>query len=90
MKTGKGCESVASMKRRAEGERVSAMLRRRGKGKHCPQHPRRASTLGVLWADGRAVWFPCNRQCFAAWKRKVDAGWPRAEVVRVVDLLRVR
>lgn len=63
------------------------MLQERGKGRNCPRHKSRPSRLGVLWADGRAMWFPCGVACFEAWRRENDKKWPKTEVVMVVDLL---
>lgn len=71
---------------RSRRERIYSMLREKGAGHHCPRHKRRASMLGVLWADGRAVWFPCSIKCFELWRRENDRKWPKTEVVAVVEL----
>lgn len=63
---------------------VGQMLRERGAHKNCHRHKKLAK-LGVLWADGRAVAFFCNKKCFAAWK-KSQGEW--AEVVQVTPINR--
>jgi hypothetical protein len=47
-----------------------AMLRKRGAGQRCYSHPKRVSRLGILWADGRAIWFSCGQACLNAWKKR--------------------
>lgn len=62
------------------------MLRERGAGKKCHRHKGRLAKLGVLWADGRAVAFLCDRKCFLDWEAS-QAQW--AEVVQVVPINQV-
>jgi hypothetical protein len=47
-----------------------AMLRKRGAGKRCYSHPKRVARLGILWADGRAIWFSCGQPCLDAWAKR--------------------
>lgn len=58
-------------------------LIQRGMGRYCPRHKSRRSRLGVLWADGRGCWFPCNRQCLKAWEKEQGR---KALVVLVADI----
>ena len=46
------------------------MLRKRGAGKRCDNHHKRVARLGVLWADGRAIWFSCSQPCLDAWQKR--------------------
>lgn len=54
-----------------------------GIGRYCLRHPRRPSRLGVIWADGRAKFFPCSRQCLKAWEKEIGR---LACVVLVADI----
>lgn len=62
---------------------IDEMLRSRGAGKKCQRHPRRLVTLGIIWADGRAYTFACNRECYLNWEEK-QGKW--ACVVRVIPI----
>jgi hypothetical protein len=62
---------------------ATAMLRKRGAGQRCYSHPRRLARVGILWADGRAMWFSCGKLCIKAWEKRTGK---MACVVLVVDL----
>jgi hypothetical protein len=64
-------------------ESLDAMLRQRGRNRKCQTHPKRPVTLGVVWADGRAITFKCGLRCLEAWKKTVGR---MACVVRVIEL----
>jgi len=63
---------------------VDENLRRKASGKRCSKH-RRSVTLGVIWADGRASAFFCDRDCFLDWEES-QGKW--ACVVRVIPVNR--
>lgn len=76
----------ARASREARLRAVDVMLQKRGHGQRCMAHKRRMATLGILWADGRGVWYSCGRECLAAWEKKTGR-W--ACIVRVTPLVSV-
>lgn len=66
-------------------DKVDAMLQSRAVGVKCKRHSRRPVKLGIIWADGRAYTYACDRQCFLDWEAR-QGKW--ACVVRVIPVNR--
>lgn len=64
--------------------KTDALLEKKARGKRCKTH-RRQVKLGVLWADGRAIAFFCDKNCFMDWEEG-QGKW--AAVVRVTPVNR--
>lgn len=63
-------------------EELDERLRSLATKKRCSKH-KRSVKLGVVWADGRACAFFCDRECFLDWEES-QGKW--ACVVRVIPV----
>jgi hypothetical protein len=64
---------------------IDAQLRELCAGKKCPRHKRLTAKFGILWADGRAFTYACNKPCYLKWKKSQGE---MACVVRVAPVNR--